>query len=248
MTAFAVTSPIPNYPPRAQTRAGFHRLLSVTDLKGLRRLALQLGRGVVDPDDLLQDALERACRHHDSFQLGTNLNAWLRTIMQRLVIDQWRKRARQRAIPPVEMISPEPGEREVEPTWSRYGLDEVRRAAAQLREPVRSTFLLHLEQRLCYAAISERLGVPPSTVGTRLRRARTYLRDILETMPAAPALDRSPKSRDEPRSTSDRASDSWCPPPSPQPRRQRQEPAPTTAKARSPRPSRAATGARCSLG
>ncbi len=56
------------------------------------------------------------------------------------------------------------------------GLDQVRQAAERLREPLRGTFLLWLEERLTYKEISRRQRIPSNTVATRLLRARRQVR------------------------------------------------------------------------
>ena len=63
----------------------------------LRKVVTKYAHGGVDVDDLLQDAIERALRNWDSYQAGTNLMAWMRTIIQRMAIDQWRRRGQPHA-------------------------------------------------------------------------------------------------------------------------------------------------------
>jgi RNA polymerase sigma-70 factor (ECF subfamily) len=164
----------------AETENDFQRLLGTDDLRVLRRIAVKLAGGAVDPDDLLQDALERACRGFERFEPGSNLHAWLRTIMQRLVIDEWRKRGRRRQVTPDDLSTVPPEYEEPAPAWSRYDVDEVRRAVVRLSEPLQTTFRLYSLGGMSYAAIGGRLGIPMATVGTRLRRARQRLRKLLE--------------------------------------------------------------------
>ena len=66
-------------------------------LQLLRRIAGRLSQPQ-QSDDLLQDALEKALKDFGRFQAGTNFTAWIRTIMQRLVIDNWRRRGRYRTV------------------------------------------------------------------------------------------------------------------------------------------------------
>ncbi len=132
---------------------------------------------MIDPDDLVQDTLERACRNFDRFDPNTNLFAWLRTIMQRLVIDKWRRQGRRVEVPLKDTPAPEPDE--VLPMSKRYSQDKIRRASLQLGERLRTTFRLRLDG-LGYMAIAERLQVPASTVATRLMRSKRQVRDSLE--------------------------------------------------------------------
>jgi RNA polymerase sigma-70 factor, ECF subfamily len=219
----------------------FGRHIASIDLQSLRRLAVQLGRNVSDPDDLLQDTLERACRNFHQFDPTTNLHAWLRTIMHRLVIDDWRKRGGRREVPTDDLVAPEPAE--PEPVWSRYTLDEVRRASLQLREPLRTTFRLRLVDGLCYTAIAQRQGIPPSTVATRLMRSRRQVRDLLEGGKVSPLrLVGKTDGPEEP--SSDKACDQWFPlhhPPAPS----RAASGQATASRPSPMRSRVVIGGRC---
>ena len=68
---------------------GLDELLAV--LAELRPYAHHLTGDVDQMNELLQDTAERALRYLGRFVPGTNLQAWVRTIMQRLVIDNWRK-------------------------------------------------------------------------------------------------------------------------------------------------------------
>jgi RNA polymerase sigma-70 factor (ECF subfamily) len=218
----------------------FGRQLGNIDLQSLRRLAVKLARNTSDPDDLVQDTLERACRNFHRFDPDTNLHAWLRTIMQRLVIDDWRKRGKRHEVPADDLAAPEPGE--PEPLWSRYTLDEVRRASLQLREPLGTTFRLRLVDGLCYTAIAARLGIPASTVATRLMRSRRQIRDLLEAGKVSP-LHLAARSEGPEEPSSDKACHRWFPlrPPAPPSRAANR---PTTSPP-SPTPSRAAIGGRC---
>lgn len=63
-------------------------------IPSLRRYARFLVRDAHASDDLVQDSLERAVRHLDRFQEGTNLRAWLLTIMRNCFFDGTRKAKR----------------------------------------------------------------------------------------------------------------------------------------------------------
>lgn len=182
------SSPPSERPERAVSPARtLDHLLNVSDLPKLRRVAVKVAGGMTDPDDLLQDALERALRNVERFGAAANRQAWLRTTMQRLVIDEWRRTGRRQEVAPDELVTPEPEAPEAEPAWRRYSLEEVRQAMATLREPLRTTFELHLTQGLCYAAIARQQGVPLASIGARLHRARRQVRDILQASRASTA-------------------------------------------------------------
>lgn len=205
--------PLPTLDGAEQHRR-LHRMLKPGDLPLLRRIAGRLAKGSVDPDDLLQDALERACRNVHRFEPDSSAIAWIRTIMQRLLIDQWRRQRRRahKQVPADEVAGPMPFEDADAPLASaRYDLDDVRQAVDALPEPLRTTFRLFALDGLNYAQIVLRQGVLLATVGTRLRRARLRLRRILEAQAARRAtvipLDGTAARRER---SSGRASGQWC--------------------------------------
>jgi RNA polymerase sigma-70 factor (ECF subfamily) len=168
------------------------QLFGPDELADLRRMALRLAGPGNDPDDLLHDALERALASLDRFEIGTNLHAWMRTIMYRLVVDQTRSRRRRRARVEIERwaaprATPPADEIEPAPAWAGLDLDDVRDAADALSEPLKRTFTLFAFDGLSYDEVARQLGIPAQTVGTRLLRAKLKLRTVLASHAAAPA-------------------------------------------------------------
>jgi RNA polymerase sigma-70 factor (ECF subfamily) len=163
--------------------AAFAELLTPAILDELRRGVVRFAGSPAEVDDLLQDAFERAIRHFDRFEPGTSLLAWMRTIIRRLAIDHWRKHGRRTLVPADDLVSP-PDDDAPPPRWTRYGIEDVHRALAEVPEPLRTTFRLHEIDGLPYLQIAARLGIPPATVGTRLIRARARLRRAMETAEA----------------------------------------------------------------
>ena len=62
---------------------------------GLRSFAISLSGNVDRADDLVQETLLRAMANIDSFQPGTNMSAWLFTILRNLFRSEYRKRRRE---------------------------------------------------------------------------------------------------------------------------------------------------------
>jgi len=147
---------------------------------------LRRGRRLVgsDPDarDLVQETLERALRTFHAFRPGTAVWAWLRTIMNSVWIDGWRRRqaaAKICSLPTIDMAAPEP-----EPTPTEGSDEEILErlpgAIARLPPIFRQVLELRLHENRSYGEIADRLGIPSRTVGTRILRARRQLRQILE--------------------------------------------------------------------
>jgi RNA polymerase sigma-70 factor, ECF subfamily len=151
----------------------------VTHLPDLERQARRLIANASDAKDLVQDTMERAVRSYGQFQRGTNLRAWLYTIMARRATDVFRrqKNRNREPIDPAQVPAPEPAEPSV---WTTVSDEQFRRAVQQLKPIFREVFELHEMHNLQYQDIADRLAIPSSTVGTRLRRARQHLRDLLD--------------------------------------------------------------------
>jgi len=153
------------------------------EIAGLRRelylRALFLAQDSFAADDLVQEAVERALLARARFQRGTHLKAWLGQILRNLFID-----ARRRAITRARF---EHDAERVEPTTASPGGlldllsgDDVVSAVERLEAAQRQVFMLACLEGLTYQEIAARIGVPVSTVGTRLLRAKRKLRRALE--------------------------------------------------------------------
>jgi RNA polymerase sigma-70 factor (ECF subfamily) len=148
----------------------------------LGRYARRLTRSSADAADLTQDTLERALRGVQGFRPGSNLRAWLLTIMSRLFVDRCRKGKRETNRDPLDpdcLAAPASGD-EAAPRWARLGEREVRVALSQLDSSFREPYELFAVEHLSYQAVAQRLRIPVGTVGTRLNRARLKLRALLE--------------------------------------------------------------------
>ena len=149
----------------------------------LYRTAHRLSRRPEDAKDLVQETFLRAYRTFDNFREGTNVKAWLFTIMYSIVANRWR--AERRA----------PDEVAVDDMESRFGaaiastdrgpeqsllarLDaapEVDRALRDLPDAQRATVLLVDVEELTYEEAAAALDCPVGTVRSRLARGRKQL-------------------------------------------------------------------------
>jgi RNA polymerase sigma-70 factor, ECF subfamily len=153
----------------------------------LLALARRLTRSPADAQDLVQDTLEKALLAWGRFEEGSNLRAWLSVILNNLFLDQCRRtQAAPKQVELEQVVHQLPqGAPEPQPDWLNLGEGEIRAALPQVQEDFRAVFALHLEG-LSYQEISERLGLPRATVGTRLLRARKELRALLSrTLPSS---------------------------------------------------------------
>lgn len=133
--------------------------------------------------DLLQDTLERALQHLCRLKPDSNVRVWLFSIMFHLFVDRYRRRVRERLLDPGRLEGVAAPEPEPVVLWKAFGTEEIQSSLARLPEPFREVLDLHVNQRRSYDEIAEGLGIPASTVGTRLNRARHKMRALLLAPP-----------------------------------------------------------------
>jgi len=140
----------------------------------LRRYARALTGGPDAADDLVQDSLERAIARFDQFRPGTNLRAWLFTILHNMRCDQHRRVVRR----PVEIpIDDAPYQASTRASQAdALQLSDFRRAFGRLSEPHREVLALVGLEGLDYQQAASILGVEVGTVKSRVFRARESLR------------------------------------------------------------------------
>jgi len=146
----------------------------------LRSRAVQLCHTHLDPDDLIQDALERAYRAFGSLRDRDRARPWLLRIVSNTFLDAIR---RQRSRPSTVPLDPETDPAADEPTeplaWEHIDAAMLRAAVERLPDDMRDTYRMSALDGMDYAAIAAALGIPKATVGTRLLRARRRLRELL---------------------------------------------------------------------
>jgi RNA polymerase sigma-70 factor (ECF subfamily) len=144
----------------------------------LLRVALRLARNPAVAEDLVQDTLVRALGRAHQFQQGTHVQTWLAAILTHLFLDLVKHRK-------VE-VNAEPelaahGEVEFDPTIATTSDDELRAAVDRLPPELREVVELCYFQQMRYRDAAAILKTRVSTVGTRLMRARTRLRELLSS-------------------------------------------------------------------
>jgi RNA polymerase sigma-70 factor (ECF subfamily) len=167
----------------------FHRRLE-EQIPRLRRYARALTRDASRADDLVQDTLLRALAKQHLWQDGTNLRAWLFTLMHNQHVNDVRRSSRDGGnVDVTEMASVLVAN--TDPTASRQ-LRELERGLAMLPLEQREAILLVGLEGLRYDEAAAIAGVPIGTVRSRLSRGREALRRILDIEEAAPAGTRQP--------------------------------------------------------
>lgn len=151
------------------------------EIPRLRRYARALARDVAAADDLVQDCLTRALGKLHLWQEGTDLRAWLFTILHNQYVNQVRRSVREGTVV---------GLRETEPLLTRaphqgrsLELRDLERAIAKLPDEQRTVILLVGLEGMRYEDVAEILDVPIGTVRSRLSRGREALRRLIGIVP-----------------------------------------------------------------
>jgi len=148
------------------------------EIPRLRRYARALTHATDRADDLVQDTLVRALSKLHLWQPGTDLRAWLFTIMHHQYVNTVRREARERTNVDIEHVS-STLTATTDPT-ARRQLIELDRALARLPSEQREVVLLVGLEGLPYESVAQVLGVPIGTVRSRLSRGRERLRELMQ--------------------------------------------------------------------
>jgi RNA polymerase sigma-70 factor (ECF subfamily) len=154
----------------------FHRLVE-HEIPRLRRYARALTRETNRADDLVQDTLLRAIAKAHLWEDGTDIRAWLFTIMHNQHVNSVRRALREEATVNVEQVASTLVATS-DPTASRQ-VRELERALGHLSEGQRQVVLLVGLEGMTYDEAAKILRVPIGTVRSRLGRARDALRLLL---------------------------------------------------------------------
>ena len=154
----------------------FHRRVE-HEIPRLRRYARALTRDSNRADDLVQDTLVRGIAKAHLWQAGTDIRAWLFTIMHNQYVNDIRRTMCEQAAVDVEKVA-STLVATTDPTASRQ-LSELDRALGQLSKGQREVVLLVVLEGMFYDEAAKILRVPIGTVRSRLGRAREALRLLM---------------------------------------------------------------------
>jgi RNA polymerase sigma-70 factor, ECF subfamily len=159
-------------PPQTQV---FREKL-IAEIPGLRVFAISLAHSRHTADDLVQDTLLKAWSHSGSFTQGSNMRAWLFTILRNTYYSLYRKRSRE-----VQDTDGMYSER-VAVQANQHGvvdLADFRIALAKLPDDQREVLILVGAAGLSYEEAAEICKIPIGTVKSRVNRARVKLAELL---------------------------------------------------------------------
>jgi RNA polymerase sigma-70 factor, ECF subfamily len=149
----------------------------LTLLPRLRAYARSMARSSHDADDLVQDTVVLALGARARFEPGTNMRAWLFTILRNRFYNKFAANGRQTV--PLESAPPEALITQPAHEWA-FRQSELKLALAKLDHLQREALLLSVGAELSYAEIGQIIGCPVGTVKSRVFRARKELAALLD--------------------------------------------------------------------
>ncbi|MDB5251278.1 MAG: polymerase sigma factor [Flaviaesturariibacter sp.] len=152
--------------------------LVIDNAEGLRPFAITLTKDREEAQDLCQETLYKAFAHRDKYQPGTNIRAWLCTIMRNIFINEYRRNERKRVILDAIRYT-EPSQSLSVSAEGTLRMKEIQSALYNLPHIFKTACLLYL-QGYKYQEIAHALGEPLGTIKSRIHFARKLLQKQLE--------------------------------------------------------------------
>ena len=149
----------------------------------LHAFAYNLTKNTEDAKDLYQETAFRAITNRDKFRAGTNLKAWLFTIMKNIFINNYRKKIKRNTILDSTdnqyFINSSEQHAVRNDGESNVMLEELGEMIEGLEDSIRVPFLLHYEG-FKYQEIADRFQLPLGTVKSRIFFARKELKELID--------------------------------------------------------------------
>ena len=147
----------------------------------LRRFAQKLSRDPVEAEELTQIAVERAILYRKRFQPGTNLRAWLFTILRNAFLNEQRRQTTRRSV--IDGDSDVEGRATTAAADDVVYIREIGAAITSLPDHQRDALTLVAVLGHEYEDVAKVTGVAPGTVKSRVHRARASLRAAIDPTP-----------------------------------------------------------------
>ena len=144
----------------------------------LKPFAITLTRDQEQAKDLMQETLYRALANKEKYNVGTNVKAWLYTIMRNIFINNYRRRSKQQTIfdstPDDFLLNLSQGA-VANDAVATLNMKEVQEAIDELPEIFKTPFLLYFDG-FKYSEIADMLSEPLGTIKSRIHFARKLLK------------------------------------------------------------------------
>lgn len=159
----------------------FNQML-VNNAEFLKPFAITLTRDSEAAKDLFQETLFRALSNKDKYSVGTNIKAWLYTIMRNIFINNYRRKVKQNTIfdsTPNDFLLNQTQSVVANNAESNLRLKDIQEAIHNLPQIFRNPFLLYFDG-FKYHEIADMLGEPLGTIKSRIHFARKLLKTQIE--------------------------------------------------------------------
>jgi RNA polymerase sigma-70 factor (ECF subfamily) len=159
----------------------FNQML-VNNAEFLKPFAITLTRDSEAAKDLFQETLFRALANKDKYSVGTNIKAWLYTIMRNIFINNYRRKVKQNTIfdsTPNDFLINQTQSVVANIAESNLRLKDIQEAIHNLPQIFRNPFLLYFDG-FKYHEIADMLSEPLGTIKSRIHFARKLLKTQIE--------------------------------------------------------------------
>lgn len=147
--------------------------LVITNAESLKPFAITLTRDREAAQDLFQETLYKAFAHREKYQAGTNVKAWLCTIMRNIFINEYRRNERKRIVTDAVRYA-EKNNSYTQSSDRNIRLKEIHTVIYNLPGIFKNACLLYLEGYK-YNEIASALNEPLGTIKSRIHFARKML-------------------------------------------------------------------------
>lgn len=157
-------------------------LLLTDNADFLKPFAINLTKDHETAKDLFQETLFRALSNKDKYNVGTNIKAWLYTIMRNIFINDYRRKSKQSLVfdhSPNDFLINQTTNKVVNEGINNVNLKEVHQMIHELPELFRTPFTLYYEGYK-YNEISDALNEPLGTIKSRIHFARKILKQKIQ--------------------------------------------------------------------
>ncbi len=158
----------------------FNRML-ISNAESLKPFAITLTKDTEAANDLYQETLCRALLNSDKYNIGTNIRAWLYTIMRNIFINNYRRTVKQKYMFNDEHVKIKQDAKSINANEALYSLNakEIQKAVLALPVIFKQPFLLYTEGYM-YNEIAAMLNEPLGTIKSRIHFARKLLKAQVE--------------------------------------------------------------------
>ena len=157
-------------------------LLLTENAELLTPFAINLTKDHESAKDLFQETLYRAISNKDKYNVGTNIKAWLYTIMRNIFINDYRKRSKQSIVfdnSPNDFLIDQSQTKVINKGITNLNKREIDKMIYDLPELFRTPFNLYFEGYK-YNEIADAMGEPLGTIKSRIHFARKILKQKIE--------------------------------------------------------------------